>query len=422
MPPRYEFAGYPPTLLFYIIYFQAQQEHIFFVRFNGIPVQTAAVRDLKPFQTNQSIMDVMTAHFIIDAHEDLAYESLYGGFDYTRSAADNRKYYRGPEKFGCTIGWPELQKGRVGIVFGTVFISPEQESSPAKNGETMYVTQDDFHSAGCAQLDFYDRLQNEHPEMFRRIFTRADLDSIIEGAQNCPGGEYPVGLVGLLEGAEGLRSFDDLEMYKDRGVHLVGPVWAGGRWCAGTKSRGMKDELTADGRTLLGKMADLGLVLDVSHMKNRSAMDALNYYDGIAVASHVNCNALVRDMPVERHFNDETIRLLIGHDGVMGVIPFNFFLDPSWKYEGEASRKKITLDLLAAHIDHICQLAGDSLHAAVGSDFDGGFGYPDIPYEMNDISDLQKLEDVLYRRGFTSDDTANVFHKNWQRILERALK
>ena len=53
---------------------------------------------------------------------------------------------------------------------------------------------------------------------------------------------------------------------------------------------------------------------------------------------------------------------------------------------------------------------------------DGGFGYPEIPYEMNDISDLQKLAGILERRGYSGEDVENIFHKNWQRILERALK
>ena len=158
-------------------------------------------------------------------------------------------------------------------------------------------------------------------------------------------------------------------------------------------------------------------------MKNHSAMDALDYYDGAAAASHVNCNALLgEDFPIERHFNDETIKMLIEHDGVMGVVLYNFFLSPKWIKGADIPRNIVTLDTVADHIDHICQLAGHSRTAAIGTDFDGGFGYPAIPYEMNDISDLQKFAGVLERRGYHEDDIANIFHGNWQRILERALK
>ena len=368
-------------------------------------------------------MEPMNTPFIIDSHEDLAYESLYGRFDYTRSVLDNRKYYTGPEKFQCTIGWPEYQKGRVGIVFGTVFIRPPEHSLPLnKDGETSYQTPDDFHKAVCAQLDFYDRMQDEHPDQFRRIQTRSDYDALVKMLTESPDSEHPVGLVTLLEGCEYLRSFDDLELYYERGIRLIGPVWAGGRWCAGTMSTTFRDALTDEGKTLLRRMSSLGYVLDVSHMKNHSAMDSLNYYDGIAAASHVNCNVLVPGLPVERHFNDETIKLLIEHDGVMGVVPFNYFLMADWDRDGKTPRSAVTLDTLANQIDHICQLAGHSRAAAIGTDFDGGFGYPEIPYEMNDISDLSKLAAVLERRGYGNEDIENIFHKNWQRILERALK
>ena len=366
----------------------------------------------------------MNKTFIIDSHEDLAYESLYGGFDYTRSAADNRKYYTGPEKFGCTIGWPELQEGGIGIVFGTVFIAPPDDGNKGqKNRETTYITDEDFHAAVCAQLDFYDRLAGEHPDQFRRIFSRTDYDDVVKDWSEQPGSEHPVGLVTLLEGTEGLRSFDDLSRYYERGIRLIGPVWAGGRWCAGTKSRDMKDALTDEGKTLLRKMSAQGFILDISHMKNRSAMDSLDYYDGVTAASHANCNVLLGDdFPVERHFNDETIRMLIEHDGVMGVVPYNYFLRTGWKKNGVSPRNLVTLNTLADHIDHICQLAGHSRAAAIGTDFDGGFGYPDIPYEMNDISDLPELAGVLENRGYKEEDIQNIFHKNWQRILERALK
>lgn len=368
-------------------------------------------------------MNFMKTAFIIDSHEDLAYESLYGKFDYTRSAADNRKYYNGPETFGCTIGWPELQEGRVGIIFGTIFMEPPQCSNENnKNRETTYETEEDFHAAACAQLDFYDRLAGEHPDQFRRILSRTDYDEVVRDWREQPDSEHPVGLVGLMEGCEYLRSFDDLSYYYERGIRLIGPVWAGGRWCAGTKSRDFKDALTDDGKTLLRKMSENGFILDLSHMKNHSAMDALSYYDGIVAASHANCSALLGDdFPVERHFNDETIKMLIEHDGVMGVVPFNFFLKAGWK-NGVTPRESVTLNTLADHIDHICQLAGHSHTAAIGTDFDGGFGYPEIPYEMNDISDLQKLSRVLDNRGYGQEDIENIFHRNWQRILERALK
>ena len=363
----------------------------------------------------------MAKYLLIDSHEDLAYESMLGGYDYTRSVDYNRKHNRGTEPFECMVGWPELQEAGTAIAFSTVFISPDVPGDKDHTyGETMWSSRDNFHAAAMTQLDFYDRLAGEHPDKYRRIFTRADYDEVMKNAAE---GEHPIGLVTLLEGCEGLRSWEDLELYRERGVRLIGPVWAGGRWCAGTKTNNLvvKDAFTDDGYELLRRMSALDFVLDISHMKNGSAMDALNAYDGIVCASHANCYALTEGLPYERMLKDETIRELIARDGVMGVIPFNSFLNADY-VRMKLPREAVTLNDVANHIDHICQIAGDSRHAAIGSDADGGFGYPDIPYEMNDMSDLPKLADVLADRGYSEEDIANVFHANWQRILERALK
>ena len=319
------------------------------------------------------------------------------------------------------IGWPELQEAGAAVIFSTVFISPDiPGDTQHRYGETMWKTRDDFHHAVLAQLDFYDRLVQEHADQYRRVFNRADYDDVMK---NASAGEHPIGLVTLLEGCEGLRSWEDLELYRERGVRLIGPVWGGGRWCAGTRTKDveMKDALTDDGRELLRRMSALGYVLDISHMKNHSALDALNAYDGVVCATHANCDALMEGLPYERLLKDETIRELIARDGVMGVIPYNTFLNVDWK-RLKLPREAVTLNDLANHIDRICQIAGDSRHAAIGSDADGGFGYPDIPLEMNDMSDLLKLADVLADRGFSEADIENVFHANWQRILERTLK
>jgi membrane dipeptidase len=66
-------------------------------------------------------------------------------------------------------------------------------------------------------------------------------------------------------------------------------------------------------------------------------------------------------------------------------------------------------------------LAGNADHAAIGSDLDGGFGYPNIPEEMNDIQDLQKLEQILQRKGYTAEDIMKIFNGNWIRVLKRGL-
>lgn len=73
------------------------------------------------------------------------------------------------------------------------------------------------------------------------------------------------------------------------------------------------------------------------------------------------------------------------------------------------------------HIDHVCQVAGDARHAAIGSDLDGGYGTEQCPHDLDTIADLQKVPDLLQRRGYAEDDIRLVMHGNWVRLLREAL-
>jgi membrane dipeptidase len=72
------------------------------------------------------------------------------------------------------------------------------------------------------------------------------------------------------------------------------------------------------------------------------------------------------------------------------------------------------------HIDHICQLAGNSRHAAIGSDLDGGFGREQSPCDVDTIADMQKVASLLTERGYADGDIAAVMHGNWLRLLRQS--
>jgi membrane dipeptidase len=72
---------------------------------------------------------------------------------------------------------------------------------------------------------------------------------------------------------------------------------------------------------------------------------------------------------------------------------------------------------LADHIDRVCQLAGDTRHAALGTDLDGGFGNEQTPYDVRVYRDLRRLEDILASRGYADADIDAVFHQNWLRFF-----
>jgi membrane dipeptidase len=106
---------------------------------------------------------------------------------------------------------------------------------------------------------------------------------------------------------------------------------------------------------------------------------------------------------------------------VIGLIPLNTFLKVGWLRKGGSRKEEVTLDTYIAHIDHVCQLAGDARHAAIGSDFDGGFGVQSIPVELDTIADLQMVASKLTERGYSEADAANILGGNWLRFLRKHL-
>jgi membrane dipeptidase len=84
-------------------------------------------------------------------------------------------------------------------------------------------------------------------------------------------------------------------------------------------------------------------------------------------------------------------------------------------------REVVSLKHLATHIDHICQIAGDARHVGIGSDFDGGFGVQQTPFEIDTIADLQKLIPLLAEKGYTEADIEAVLSRNWLTLLQNSL-
>jgi membrane dipeptidase len=242
------------------------------------------------------------------------------------------------------------------------------------------------------------------------------LQVVLDHWQRTDTDEHPVGLVILMENAEGVRPPADLEEWWGGGVRIIGPAWAGTRYCGGTREPG---PLTAAGKILLERMAEYGFVLDLSHMDAPAALQALDRYPRQVIATHGNALALLPGTDSNRHLPDEVIRGLIERNGVIGIVPANSFLMVDWRNRG--GREAVSLDLVATQIDYICQLAGNTRHVALGSDFDGGFGLQSAPIELDSIADLQKLSPKLTQKGYTEADIAAILGQNWLRMLRENL-
>ena len=96
-----------------------------------------------------------------------------------------------------------------------------------------------------------------------------------------------------------------------------------------------------------------------------------------------------------------------------------WMLYPGW-IKGETQPEVVSLEAVVDHIDHICQLAGNSRHAAIGTDLDGGYGNEQCPHDLDTIADLQKIPELLRARGYADEDVMAIMHGNWVRCFREA--
>ena len=342
--------------------------------------------------------------------------------DYTRPLAETRRLEANtliPERNGDSLlGWDEYQRGNVAVVFSTLFAAPARKKELWDS--IWYPDFDTARKLYRDQATFYRRWTDSHPDKFRIISSTGELDAIIRHwSQPAQDGEgHPVGMVMLMEGAEGIRSVKELPEWWEMGLRMIGLAWMGTRYCGGTTEPG---PLTDEGRELLAAMADLKFILDISHMDEASALESLDRYDGAVMASHSNCAALMKGSESNRHVPDQVIEKLIERGGVIGSVPFNTFLKVGWSRKTNSRREEVSMDAYIAHIDHVCQLAGDSLHAAIGTDFDGGFGLQSVPVGFESVADLQLIASKLRERGYSETDAENILGGNWLRFLRKNL-
>lgn len=359
---------------------------------------------------------------VIDSHQDLAWNMLTFKRDYLRSVAETRRLEANtliPERNGeCLLGWPEYQRGRVAVIFSTLFAAPARKR---ELWDTLwYPDFDTAHRLYRDQILLYRRLADSHPDKFHLITSLSELDSVIEhwSAPSQNDHDHPVGLIYLMEGADGIRSPHELAEWYELGLRLIGLAWAGTRYCGGTGDPGT---LTDEGKKLLSAMMDYNFILDLSHMDETSALESLDRYGGPIMATHSNCAALMKGADTNRHITDRVLRGLIERGGVNGLLPLNSFLKVGWLRKSGSRREEVPLDTLIAHIDHICQLAGNANHAAIGSDFDGGFGVQSIPPELDSIADLQIIASKLIERGYSESDAEKILGGNWLKFLREHL-
>ena len=350
---------------------------------------------------------------IFDAHLDLAFNALQLNRDLTQPAATVRTH--DPvgllESFGsCTVTLPELRRGRVGLVCGTVMSRLDPNDRWTRTG--MYA-QSQCYGVGRGHLAYYEAL--DRAGLIRLIRTVNDLEKVA-AAWRHPTPETPIGLVLSMESADPITGPDQVDEWQDLGLRMVSISHYG--TSAYSHGTGTEGGLLPTAKPLLDALAAANIVVDVTHLTDAAHWELLELYDGPICASHHNCRSLV---PGQRQLTDDMIVSISDRGGVIGTAFDAWMLDPGWQrgvpaYEQQTAA---SLDSVVDQIDHIAQILGTSKHCGIGTDLDGGYGTEQSPNDLNTIADLQRLSEILDRRGFSSDDISGILADNWIRFLIR---
>jgi membrane dipeptidase len=126
-------------------------------------------------------------------------------------------------------------------------------------------------------------------------------------------------------------------------------------------------------------------------------------------------------VPNQRQLTDEQIKRLISRGAVIGTALDAWMLAPGWiRGTSTPEQAGVALSSMIDHIDHVCQLAGNARHAAIGTDLDGGFGREQSPADLDTIADLQRLPALLDQRGYKADAIEGIMHGNGVRFFQDA--
>lgn len=368
--------------------------------------KTPAIHD----QTIAIDMHVDTVQRILDEKIDLTKQLDDGHFDSVRAKA-----------------------GGLNAQFFSIWVEPQLFGG---GGQTAVKRADD-------QIDAIKELTEQHPDMWGFATTADDIRRIVAD-----------GKIAALLGLEGGYAIDErlenVDRFYKMGVRYMSPAWSVSTSWAGSsgdeigRSRGLNDF----GKAVVREMNRLGMMVDVSHVSDKTFWDIIATSNKPIVATHSACRAIAN---VPRNLSDDMIRALAKTGGVVNVIFYPEHLEPGWSEKkqrvdieitplvqhasqaepGGAVHKKIARDRVRAqeyarrlptvsssriadHIDHIVKLVGID-HVGIGSDFDG---VQATTADLATVADLPNLKRELERRGYSVDDIRKILGGNMLRVME----
>jgi membrane dipeptidase len=262
------------------------------------------------------------------------------------------------------------------------------------------------------------------------------------------------GHIAALMGVEGGHaiesSLEKLDSLYGLGVRYMTLTWNNGNeWAGSSTDPRRHGGLTAFGRSVVRRMNELGMLVDVSHVSDATFRDVLATTTRPVIASHSSCRALSHH---PRNLTDDQLWAIAQNGGVVGINFYPVFLDDHFRDQYEELRRRLrpeidsiqaryrgrpgesafevdkfvgaraasldvpTVDRLVDHIEHAVQVMGID-HVGLGSDFDG---ISVLPVPMKDAASLPELVRALAARGYSDADVRKILGENFLRVLTAA--
>jgi membrane dipeptidase len=357
---------------------------------------------------------------VVDTHDDTTQRLLNGKFDLSARNATG------------SIDIPRMKEGGLGAIFFSIWM-PGTVTGPTAVNRAL------------DQIDAVRQQVRLHPELLMLATTAAQVREA-----------HKEGKIAVLMGVEGghminsdlgvLRTFAELGVRYMTLTHSVNDEWADS-----STDMPAHNGLTDFGKDVVREMNRLGVMVDISHVSDKTFYDALAVSKAPLIASHSSCRALC-DAP--RNMTDDMMRALAAKGGVMQINYHEGFLSQEFRDAEKADPEinkaiaaevskicdkddegceliegdRITREYVAKgklprvewtriidHIDHAVKVAGVD-HVGLGSDFDGA----NMPYGMEDATDLPKITEALLRKGYSETDVRKILGENTLRVMSEA--
>ena len=374
--------------------------------------------------TKETANDALSIHrraITVDMHADTAQRLVDENVDINQRLTDGH------------LDAMRAKEGGLDAQFFSIWVEPELFGG---GGPTAMKRAD-------IQIEAVRDLAAKHPETWELATTAADVRRAAAS-----------GKIAALMGLEGGYAIDErvanVKRYYDLGVRYMSPAWSVSTSWAGSsgdavgQTRGLNDF----GKQVVREMNRLGMMVDVSHVSDKTFWDIVNTSTKPVVATHSACRAITN---VPRNLTDDMIVALAKTGGVVNVIFYPEHIEPGWsekkkkvdaeiaslvqrasdEEKGDAAHKKLARDRVRAeeylkrlppvyvsrivdHIDHVVKLVGID-HVGIGSDFDG---VQAVPTDLKSVADLPNLTKEFLKRGYSETDVDKILGGKMLRVME----